>query len=67
MPWDSTSGWKTDPSKQAFLFSLDSQTVYPLTDPQYTSWCRNDYGPYFGNQNLSAGHCNTDLNTPDMS
>ena len=70
LPWDSTSKWKKDPSKQSFLFSLDSQTVYPLTDPQYTSGCHSSYGPVFGglsNHNLSAGYQSTDLNTPNVS
>ena len=70
MPWDSTTGgvWKTDFSKQSFLFSLDSQTVYPLTDPQCTSLCSSTYGPWFGGgSNLSAGNHTTDLNTQDKS
>ena len=52
------------------MFSLDSQTVYPLTDPQYTSYCYPSYGPLFGSyggHNLSAGYSNTDLNTPNVS
>ena len=69
LPWDSTTGgvWKTDFSKQSFLFSLDSQTVYPLIDPTHTMVCSSTYGPYFGNQNLSAGNHTTDLNTPNAS
>ena len=67
LPGDSDGGWKTDPSKQAFLFSLDSQTVYPLTDPQYTSFCHPTFGPYFGSGSLSAGTQGTDLNTPNVS
>ena len=68
MPWDSTSKWKKDPSKQSFLFSLDSQTVYPLTDPQYTSLCYSTYGHFFGSGgNLSAGNIGTDLNSPNAS
>ena len=68
LPWDSDGGWKTDPSKQAFLFSLDSQTVYPLTDPRDTSYSNSTYGPLFGaGHNLSAGYERTDINTPNES
>ena len=70
LPWDSTTSgaWKQDFSKQAFLFSLDSQTVYPLTDPSLTIYCASANGPLFGNgQNLSAGYTSKDLNTPNVS
>ena len=67
LPWDSDGGWKNDPSKKSFLLSLDSQTVYPLTDPQYTMGNVSTLGPYFGNQNLSAGYTSTDLNSQNES
>ena len=68
LPWDSTGSWKKDESKQAFLFSLDSFTSYPLTDPIYTIFCRNDHGPLFGygGHNLWIGYMAI-LNTANAS
>ena len=47
--WDSSSGYKQDP--QAFLFSLDLQAIYPITDHTKSINCSSGYGPIFG-----AGH-----------
>ena len=66
LPWDSDGGWKNDPSKKSFLFSLDSQTVYPLTNPALTIYCDSICGAVFGDKNLAVGYC-CDLNTPNNS
>ena len=70
LPWDSTSNcWKEDTSQQAFLFSLDSQTIYPIDKADsFAIYCRDTHGPMFGGgmgyfHNFTVGDVGTDLNS----
>jgi hypothetical protein len=60
--WDSTSGYKSD--SNAFLFSLTNKDNQPSkirqNNTQYSIYCRSDYGPIFGNDDICiANYANT--------
>jgi hypothetical protein len=48
VPWDKTSGPKSDTS--AFIFSVDLYSKYPVNpaDAGYATRCESGYGPTFG-------------------
>lgn len=50
--WETPNGnkWKQDPN--AFLFSCDLETVYPVVDTNKAIFCQAEFGPYFGNCDL---------------
>ena len=47
--WDSSDKYKDD--KNAFLFSLDKQKIYPCKNKFNAIFCRKDGGPNFGYSN----------------
>jgi hypothetical protein len=66
--WDSLGGFGSDPSANAFLFSLMNQNNQSckirLSNTQYSIYCHTGYGPTFGaghdihianNANITAG------------
>lgn len=47
--WDSGyKGFRVDPEKKSFLFSLDEKQKYPILVPQKAIYCRSLYGITFG-------------------
>jgi hypothetical protein len=48
IPWDKTSGYKSDTS--AFTFSVDLCSKYPVNPANacYAIYCNSTYGPTFG-------------------
>ena len=45
--WDSkTAGFKAD--EKAFIYSIDRQQIYKVTDPKKAIWCEYHCGPSFG-------------------
>jgi hypothetical protein len=52
--WDSSSGWKEDPTKQSFLFRIKDHRnseprTFVLSSSSYAIFCHSSYGPIFGN------------------
>ena len=46
--WESDIEGKQKEDKNAFLFSLDKQKIYPIKNYKYAIYVKNDYGPTFG-------------------
>ena len=48
MAWSSPTSNEYKDDKNAFLFSLDKQRIYPYKNEGYAIACYKDYGPCFG-------------------
>jgi hypothetical protein len=50
IPWGDLGGYKpvVEGQDHCCLFSVDSQTLYPVKDLQNAVWHQKDYGPWFG-------------------
>jgi hypothetical protein len=54
IPWDSSSGYKSDPSEKSFIFTLKnanniSPRAFKLSSASVAILCNSAYGPTFGN------------------
>ena len=50
-PWSSPSNWQSVDDKNAFLFSLDKQKIYPYKNDNKAFYNHKDGGPTFGAPN----------------
>jgi hypothetical protein len=53
LAWDSSGGYKADPTGKSFVFSLvnprgGSAHRFPLKNASSAIWCGSSYGPIFG-------------------
>jgi hypothetical protein len=53
LAWDSTSGYKSDPNKSGFLFTLKNPHAitpmkFPMVNTENAIWCNRSFGPVFG-------------------
>ena len=50
IPWGDLGGYKpvVEAQDHCYIFSVDSQTLYPVKDLQNAVWHQKDYGPWFG-------------------
>ncbi|TNV79930.1 hypothetical protein FGO68_gene4969 [Halteria grandinella] len=52
--WDQSQQWKTD--REAFLFSIDYERVFPTNRPESAIYGHPELGPDFGTHNLFGRH-----------
>jgi hypothetical protein len=69
--WDSSSGWKPDPSLESFLFTLKNPRNLPARkfalkaeERDKAIWCESSWGPHFVDIGVSDDH---DANTASWS
>jgi hypothetical protein len=48
--WGSHGGYVQREDPNAFLFSVDQKSIYPVQDKTHSVWHQRDYGPWFGNK-----------------
>jgi hypothetical protein len=73
IPWDSSNGYKSDPSEKSFVFTLKnanniSPRTFKLSNASYAIHCQSGYGPAFGKgiDIRVYDNCNTQISGLDM-
>lgn len=67
IPWGDLGGYKpvVEGQDHCYLFSIDSQTLYPVKDFQNAVWHQKDYGPWFGMKGNLGINYGKQMNAPN--